>query len=95
MAVIEKHWIFNNTLASIQVKALRTEVCWQKKESVSAPSVPAEQFSTLVLTEQLSAIEVGIKTLHMVYAANNNFYGGASPRSPCGSYATADSVSLS
>jgi len=29
--------------------------------SVSAPSVPAEQFSTSVLAEQLSAIEVGVK----------------------------------
>ena len=54
--------VFNNTLASNQEKAPRTEeVCWQKNLSVSAPSVPAEQFSTSVLAEQLSAIEVGVK----------------------------------
>ena len=81
--------VFNNTLASNQEKAPRTEeVCWKKNLSVSAPSVPAEQFSTSVLAEQLSAIEVGVKELHVVYAANDNFYGGASPRSPRGSYAT-------
>ena len=50
------------------------EVCWQKNLSVSAPSVPAEQFSTSVLAKQLSAIEVGVKKLHVVYAANDNFY---------------------
>ena len=52
------------------------------------PLVPAEQFSTSVLAEELSAIEVGVKNLHVVYAANDNFYGSASPRSPGGSYAT-------
>ena len=54
----------------------------RKNLSVSAPSVPAEQFSTSVLAEQLSAIEVGVKKLHVAYAASDNFYGGASPRSP-------------
>ena len=48
----------------------------------SALSVPAEQFSTSVLAEQLSAIEVGVKKLHVVYAANDNFYGGAAPGAP-------------
>ena len=52
------------------------------------PSVPAEQFSTSVLAEQLTAIVFGVKELHVVYAANDNFYGGASPRSPRGPYAT-------
>jgi len=33
----------------------------RKNLSVSVPSVPAEQFSTSVLAEQLSAIEVGVK----------------------------------
>ena len=75
--------VFNNTLASNQEKAPRTEeVCWQKNLSVSAPSVPAEQFSTSVLAEQLSAIEVGVKKLHVVYAANNNFYGAPAPGAP-------------
>jgi len=41
--------------------------------SVSVPSV---------LVKQLSAIEVGVKKVHVVYAANNNFYGGASPLEP-------------
>jgi len=86
--------VFNNTLALNQEKAPRTEkVSKRKNLSVSAPSVPAEQFSTSVLAEQLCAIEVGVKKLHVVYAANDNFYGGASPqspspRSPGGSYAT-------
>jgi len=80
--------VFNNTLASNQEKSPRTEVCWQKNLSVSAPSVPAEQFSTSVLVEQLSAIKVGVKKLHVVYAASDNFYRGASPRSPHGLYAT-------
>ena len=50
-------------LTTKQDKALTaTEVCWQKKNlSISAPSVPAEQLSTSVLAEQLSAIEVGVK----------------------------------
>ena len=60
-------------------RELKTFVGERKNLSVSAPSVPAEQFSTSVLAEQLSAIEVG---------ANDNFHGGASPRSPRGSYAT-------
>ena len=79
--------VFNNTLASNQEKAPRT-VGKRKNLSVSAPSVPAEQFSTSVLAEQLSVIEVGVKKLHVVHTANNNFYGDASPRNPCGSYAT-------
>jgi len=54
--------------------------------SVSAPSVPAEQFSTSVFAEQLSAINIGVKRLHVVYAANDNFYGSASPPEPRGSY---------
>jgi len=41
----------------------------RKNLSFSAPSVPAEQFSTSVLAEQLSAIEVGVKELRVVYAA--------------------------
>jgi len=36
-------------------------------------------FSTSVLAEQLSAIEVGVKKLH---AANDYFDGGASPGAP-------------
>jgi len=44
--------------------------------------------SSLVHQFLLSEIEVGVKKLHVVYAANDNFYGGASPRSPRGSYAT-------
>jgi len=59
-----------------------------KNLSVSASSVPAEQYSKSVLAEQRSAIEVGVKKLHVVYAANDNFYGDASPWSPRGSYAT-------
>jgi len=61
--------VFNNTLTVKHKKkhSPRTEeVCWQKKESISAPSVPAEQLSTSVLAEQLSAIEVGVKKLHVV-----------------------------
>jgi len=59
------------------------KVCWQKKESVHLCAISSpEQFSTSVLAEQLSAMEVGVKRLHVVYAANDNFYGGASPRSP-------------
>ena len=83
--------VFNNTLASNQEKAreLKKFVGKRKNLSVSAPSVPAEQFSTSVLAEQLSAIETGVKKLHLVYATNDNFCGGASPRSPRGSYATA------
>ena len=69
-------------------RELKKFVGKRKNPSVSAPSVPAEQFSTSVLAEQLSVIEVGVKKLHMVYAANNSFYGGASPQSPRGSYAT-------
>jgi len=84
--------VFNNTLASNQEKAPRTEeVCWQKKESIRLCTISsAEQLSTSVLAEQLSAIEVGVKkTTHgIVYAANDNFYGGASPQSPRGSYTT-------
>ena len=76
--------VFNNTLAS-KHRELKKFVGKRKNLSVSAPSVPAEQFSTSVHAEQLSAIEVGVKKLHVVYAANDNFYGGASPR---GSYAT-------
>jgi len=38
----------------------------EKNLSVSAPSVPAEQFSTSTLAEQLSAIEVGAIKLHVV-----------------------------
>ena len=52
----------------------------------------AEQLSTSVLAEQLSVIEVGVKKLYVVYAANDNFYGGASPQSPRGSYATEGTV---
>ena len=52
--------VFNNTLASNQEKAPRT-VGKRKNLSVSVPSVPAEQFSTSVLAEQLSVIEVGVK----------------------------------
>ena len=63
-------------------RELKKFVGKRKNLSVYAPSVPAEQFSTSVLAEQLSAIEVGVKKLQVVYAANNNFYGGASPRSP-------------
>jgi len=38
------------------------EVSWQQKEAIHlASSVPAEQLSTSVLAEQLSAIEVGVK----------------------------------
>ena len=71
---------------------LKTFVNKRKNLSVSAPSVPAEQLSTSVLAEQLSAIEVGVKKLYVVYAANDNFYGDASPRSPRGSYATEGTV---
>jgi len=72
--------VFNNTLASNQEKAPQTEdVCWQKNVSVSSPSVPAEQFSTSVLAEQLSAIEVGVKKLHVVHAANDKFLQGRQP----------------
>ena len=70
-------------------RELKKFVGKRKNLSISAPLVPTEQFSTSVLAEQLSAIEVGVKKLHVVYAANDNFYGGASPRSPHGSYATA------
>jgi len=70
-------------------RELKKFVGKRKNLSVSAPS---EQFSTSVLAEQLSVIEVSVKKLHVVYAANNNFYGGASPRSPRGSYATANLV---
>jgi len=66
-------------------RKLKKFVGKRKNLSVSAPPVPTEQFSTSVLAEQLSAIEVCVKKLHVVYAANDNFYGGASPR---GSYAT-------
>ena len=61
----------------------------RKNISVSAPSVPAEQFSTSVLAEQLSAIEVGVKKLHVVYAANDNFTGAPAPGAPVVIYATA------
>jgi len=70
-------------------RELKKFVGKRKNLSVSAPSVPAKQFSTSVLAEQLSAIEVGVKQLHVVYAANDNFYGDANPWSPRGSYATA------
>jgi len=75
-------------------RELKKFVGKRKNLSVSVPPVLAEQFSTSVLAEQLCAIEVGVKKLHVVYAANDNFYGGASPRSPRGSYATVDVESL-
>ena len=82
--------VFNNTLSSNQEKAPRTEEdCWQKKESICLCAISScRAVSTSVLAEQLSAIEVGVKKLHLVYAANDNFYGGAGPWSPRGSYAT-------
>ena len=72
-------------------RELKKFVGKRKNLSVSAPSVPAKQFSTSVLAEQLSAIEVGVKQLHVVYAANDYFYGDANPwsTSPRASYATA------
>ena len=77
--------VFDNTLASNQ-EATQTEVCWQKKESIRLCTISSRRaFSTSVL----SVIEVGVKKLHMVFAANDHFYGGASHRSPRGSYATA------
>ena len=42
-------------------RELKKFVGKRKNLSVSAPSVPTEQFSTSVLAEQLSAIEVGVK----------------------------------
>jgi len=45
--------------------------------SVSAPSVPAEQFSTSVLSEQLSAIEVGVKKNYMWYMLLTIIFMGA------------------
>ena len=65
-------------------RELKKFVSKRKNLYFSAPSVPAEQFSTSVLAEQLSAIEVATwckKKLHVVYA-NDNFYGAAAPGAP-------------
>jgi len=61
--------VFNNTLASNKHRELKKFVGKRIYPSLHAPSVPAEQFSTSVLAEQLSAIEVGVKktTLGICY----------------------------
>ena len=73
--------VFNNTLASNQEKAPRT-VGKRKNLSVSAPSVPAEQFSTSVLAEQLSAIEVGVKNYTWYTLITIIFTGALAPVVP-------------
>jgi len=65
-------------------RELKKFVGQRKNLFVSAPSVPAEQFSTSVLAEQLSAIKVGVKKLHVVYTARLRiiFTGESGPGAP-------------
>ena len=62
-------------------RELKKFVGKRKNLSVSAPSVPAEQFNTSVLAEQLSAIEVGVKKkLHVLLTII--FTGAPAPGAP-------------